>query len=626
MEATAASAKSETERQQKTPPLTLWVPIATHILLLVLYLVPILQAASAKGEKLEPVFDEGEIYVTNQDTRGNTAFIDILKHDYWGKPIYGHNSNKSWRPFTVLTFRILKQLLPASLTLSQEVTLNRIINVLVHTSIAELVSIVGTQLFPTDYPIMTRAFIKVLFGVHPSHVEATANGANRPHLIGLLCSLVACDERLNLKFLYFTWLIGLTSCETIVFHVPAVFMTLFVVGIQRKRGGGASFKGNVTKNDERLQLYSLTKRLLPRFVIILGLTMTYILGRFMLGVEAINPGLYRKSQHPFHEFDGVKRVTNFAMVIAIHILKAFQVDPIGEAHEYGFNSVPELHGISDTRMVWIVFVYVGIAVSGVYCCRRNLMSTLHYMLFASWFATLFPISGFIPTGTFIAERLIVPSTVVVAIYIGGFLTHTWEQIIMYPSKQPKKHAKKASILLTCALALSLIFLLSIKTAHRIGDWCDRTRLTVQTLAAFPNNAKSNHEYAASVLSTSNPPDVKRAKEYAEKAISIWPDFCSVHMSLAKMALMENNAAEFEQRMAKAIPCSDTHQQAMTEWTLYWQTMIQRAESNQAKEALLSKYEAHMKIIVPELRKSVAEWNKFLPKDKQIDASVLNHFT
>ena len=93
-----------------------------------------------------------------------------------------------------------------------------------------------------------------------------------------------------------------------------------------------------------------------------------------------------------------------------------------------------------------------------------------------------------------------------------------------------------------------------------------------------------------------------------------------------MALMENNAAEYEQRMAKAIPCSDTHQQAMTEWTLYWQTMIQRAESNQAKEALLSKYEAHMKVIVPELRKSVAEWNKFLPKDKQIDASALNHYT
>ena len=97
MVSTAASAKVETEQQPKSSQVSLWVPVLTHVFLLVLYLVPILQAAFAKGEELLPVFDEGEIYITNQDTRGNTLFIDILKHDYWGKPMFDYNSNKSWR-------------------------------------------------------------------------------------------------------------------------------------------------------------------------------------------------------------------------------------------------------------------------------------------------------------------------------------------------------------------------------------------------------------------------------------------------------------------------------------------------------------------------------------------------
>lgn len=544
---------------------------------------------------------------------------------------------KLTRPFTVLTFRVFKQLMPTTLTLSQEVTLNRVINVLLHTSIAELVSIVGTQLLPTtDHPIITRAITKVLFGVHPSHVEAAANGANRPHLIGLLCSLVACDERLNLNFLYFTWLIGLTSSETIVFHVPAVFMTLFLICIQRiesRSKDNDTSKKSGRKNDEKLQCYTAINQLMPRFVIILGLTMTYILGRFMLGVESINPGLYRKFQHPFHEFTGVKRIINFAMVIAIHVLKAFQLDPIGEAHEYGFNSVPELRGvITDARTIWIVFVYVGIVVSGLYCYHRSTRSTLHYILFASWFVTLFPVSGFIPTGTFVAERLIIPSTVVVAIYFGGLLTYASEQIIMCmpssdnaTSKRPRKYVKKISIMLSCILTLILVSLLSIKTTRRVGDWCDRTRLTERTLEICPNNAKSNHEYAASVLASSNPPDVNRAKEYAEKALSILPDFCSVHMTLAKIALMEKNNAEYELGMAKAIPCADTHQEAMSDWSVYWQAMLQQAGNDKVRGEVISKYQEYMRVIVPELRKSVAEWNKFLPEDKQIDSAVLNQF-
>lgn len=42
----------------------------------------------------------------NQDVRPETPVAELLRNDFWGKPIASETSHKSYRPLTTLTFRL----------------------------------------------------------------------------------------------------------------------------------------------------------------------------------------------------------------------------------------------------------------------------------------------------------------------------------------------------------------------------------------------------------------------------------------------------------------------------------------------------------------------------------------
>ena len=42
----------------------------------------------------------------NKDVRPETPIVELFSHDFWGKPMSSNVSHKSYRPFTVLTFRL----------------------------------------------------------------------------------------------------------------------------------------------------------------------------------------------------------------------------------------------------------------------------------------------------------------------------------------------------------------------------------------------------------------------------------------------------------------------------------------------------------------------------------------
>ena len=55
------------------------------------------------------VFDDHLAIEGNQDVVGSTALSGLLGNDFWGKPLVAVDSNKSWRPFAVLSFRLQAQ-------------------------------------------------------------------------------------------------------------------------------------------------------------------------------------------------------------------------------------------------------------------------------------------------------------------------------------------------------------------------------------------------------------------------------------------------------------------------------------------------------------------------------------
>ena len=53
------------------------------------------------------VFDDSEAVINNQDVDpGATSLVDVFSHDFWGTNISSRTSHKSYRPLTVLSFRL----------------------------------------------------------------------------------------------------------------------------------------------------------------------------------------------------------------------------------------------------------------------------------------------------------------------------------------------------------------------------------------------------------------------------------------------------------------------------------------------------------------------------------------
>ena len=52
------------------------------------------------------VFDDFPAVTKNKLLQPSSSIFSIFTHDFWGTPISHVGSNKSYRPFTVLSFKI----------------------------------------------------------------------------------------------------------------------------------------------------------------------------------------------------------------------------------------------------------------------------------------------------------------------------------------------------------------------------------------------------------------------------------------------------------------------------------------------------------------------------------------
>lgn len=107
----------------------------------------------------------------NADVRPSTAIANIFRNDFWGKPMSSATSHKSYRPLTVLTFRLnfaLHGLHPWGY---------HVLNLALH--------VVTTALFGSFcrsyvFDCSDLAFMSMcLFAAHPVHTEAVSSSSGR---------------------------------------------------------------------------------------------------------------------------------------------------------------------------------------------------------------------------------------------------------------------------------------------------------------------------------------------------------------------------------------------------------------------------------------------------------------
>ncbi|KAK4313661.1 hypothetical protein Pmani_015008 [Petrolisthes manimaculis] len=130
------------------------------------------------------VFDDSEAIVNNNDIRSDTPLANLFHNDFWGTRLTHPSSHKSYRPLTVLSFRLNYAwggLTPLSY---------HAVNIALHS----LVSVMSLRIFYVVFgSCAPRAAVlsAVLFATHPIHTEAVSGIVGRADLLCALFVFIA---------------------------------------------------------------------------------------------------------------------------------------------------------------------------------------------------------------------------------------------------------------------------------------------------------------------------------------------------------------------------------------------------------------------------------------------------
>jgi hypothetical protein len=569
----SSSSREKAEGQPQAPNtsrmMSVLVQVLVHLLCLALYLIPIFQPNQYAG----PTLDELHIMSNdNHDIHGDSTLEQIFSNDYWGRPMQSESSHKSWRPLTVLSFRYLKGLYTSS-----QLTTHRCINIITHAAAAEVVGILATRLFAQKtqrQQLLLQMITKIVFILHPTHVEVTANAANRNHILALLFSVILCDPQCPLWLFTLALISGFLASETFLFQIPAAMVTLVVIqyySAQRTNGTQQKQPPTTPKSLWSVIVGYLVSAIsvLPRLFFMILAIGVYLGGRAYFDTLNIPEGLIRPAENPFYHFQGGHRVRNYLYILAVHVAKSWGLDPIGFSHEYGFDCIPALEDWEDPRLVLPYGIGLGLLISLVLAFRypRTLLGpvAIHW----AWLLTLFPISGVVKVGTFVSDRIVVASTVSVSLWIGLALHYWITQGIHYLPAQPLQ-----SLLVGWLLTVSYL-----KVHTRSLQWMDSISLLESSLETCPRFAKAQMEM--SKIYSGLYPDLfnlGKARAYLERARGIDPDLCDVHQQFAHVAIQQGKYLEYEEELTQAVLCPFTMGGALEMWQRYWQVALNSASS------------------------------------------------
>jgi len=135
----------------------------------------------------EMIYDDGPVVVQNRDVVAphEVPVADVFLHDYWGADITHPSSHKSYRPLTILTFRLNHilhglnsfgyHLVNVALHAATTAIFYRLLLCLVVSSSSSSTSSSLKSLFPF--------FAGMAFALHPIHTESVANLAGRAEVL-----------------------------------------------------------------------------------------------------------------------------------------------------------------------------------------------------------------------------------------------------------------------------------------------------------------------------------------------------------------------------------------------------------------------------------------------------------
>ncbi|KAI6646012.1 Transmembrane and TPR repeat-containing protein 1 [Oopsacas minuta] len=497
------------------------------------------------------VHDDKFAIVENPDILNNLNIINIFSNDFWGTPILNPKSHKSYRPLTILSFKLnhyLHGLSPYGYHL---------FNILIH-SLNSLMLFIISYWYIFQDNITLSLYTACLFASHPIHTEAVAGVVGRAELL-------ACFTFLITLLLYHHLCISTNSSTQINYcsHIFVLLLVGVVTGIATLcKENGITILGVCgvidltiySRNNVRTAgafLYKLEysnafkccKLFLMRslflfitLVLILFLRILIQGGELPKFLDEDNPASFSTPLTKFLSYNYIYFVNVFLLLM-----------PSRLSYDWQMGSIPLLQEITDERNIcsltlWVMILCVLFKLSYYWIkssdvCYKPILYSLVLLI-----VPFLPSSNlFLRVGFVLAERVLyIPSISLCICIPAGF------NLLFNKFKIPR----------LCSLSLCLIVILfSLKTYQRNKVWLSRESLFISGIRDMPNNAKMHYNYANFLKDNLQTPE---AILHYKSAVALWPSHASSHNNLG--TLLEGEEAIHHFR--SAIAAKPTHSRAM----------------------------------------------------------------
>uniref|UniRef100_A0A3Q3SM04 dolichyl-phosphate-mannose--protein mannosyltransferase n=1 Tax=Mastacembelus armatus TaxID=205130 RepID=A0A3Q3SM04_9TELE len=488
----------------------------------------------------EFVFDDSEAIVNNKDLKPTTPLNNIWSNDFWGSNLSSNSSHKSYRPLTVLTFR-LNYLLAGGLHPVGFHVLNIILHAVISALMIDVFAIlIGGLAYDEKGRILNHApktslLAALFFAAHPVHTESVAGIVGRADL---LCALF-----FQLSFLTYCKAFnrGTDGNDRFSVHWVMVSLLLCAAAMLCKEQGitvlgiNAAFDVLLICN---VNVYELSQSELLRRGLLTRLTLMGLGGLSMLyarwRIMGTGPPAFTEVDNPASFAENIfLRIVNYNYYYCLNAW--LLLCPWWLCFDWSMGCVPLIKSATDWRMVWLLLIWcvlIGL-ISQALCSQdsqRRRTLTLGLVLLVVPFL---PASNiFFRVGFVIAERVLYLSSAGYCLLLAYSLGHCccrWK--------------------LLCVLVLALLCVYVARCALRSYQWRSERSLFTSALSVCPLNAKVHYNVGKNLADRGNS---TAAIQYYREAVRLHPTYVHAMNNLGNILKERNELVEAEQLLSKAV--------------------------------------------------------------------------
>uniref|UniRef100_A0A8D2ZQA4 dolichyl-phosphate-mannose--protein mannosyltransferase n=1 Tax=Scophthalmus maximus TaxID=52904 RepID=A0A8D2ZQA4_SCOMX len=468
----------------------------------------------------EFVFDDSEAIVNNKDLKPTTPLNNIWTNDFWGSNLSSNSSHKSYRPLTVLTFR-LNYLLAGGLQPIGFHMLNIVLHAIISALMIDMFAIlIGGLAYDEKDKIVnlapkTSLLAALFFAAHPVHTESVAGIVGRADLLCALffqlSFLTYCkafntgsegDDRFSVRWV----VVSLLLCAA------AILLFLLTVGDVVRTG-------LLT----RLALMALG-----------GLAMLYARWRIM----GTGPPAFTEVDNPASFAENIfLRIVNYNYYYSLNAW--LLLCPWWLCFDWSMGCVPLIKAATDWRTAWLLLLWcVLIGLTSQALCsqdsQRRRTLTLGLVLLVVPFLPACNI--FFRVGFVVAERVLYLSSAGYCLLLAYSLGHCCCRWNKY---------KK----LVCVAVLLLLCVYVARCALRSHQWRTEQSLFTSALSVCPLNAKVHYNVGKNLADRGN---TTAAIRYYREAVRLHPSYVHAMNNLGNILKERNELVEAEQLLSKAV--------------------------------------------------------------------------